>query len=268
MKIYNRVKNDVDSEGDTLEGDFKVSLTANELFNYRSIFIGVIFGFILNLVTYEIISMSSENDSCTRKLSIWSPALSIFNDEEISVQRFVGALRTPNKFRGPPSPEIDDAWDEITYPEGGLVRISKEQLERINASEYAAEYTEEMGGGYIAGVEVFHQIHCLNMIRKATYLDYYLPRNAEWERDPDTMRYHIDHCIDMLRQKLMCDPDVGMITYVWAKDWKQPLPDFNTVHMCRSYSKVINWAQENFVHNGNVSDIERAPGALELGARP
>ncbi|KAJ8061253.1 hypothetical protein OCU04_010322 [Sclerotinia nivalis] len=72
----------------------------------------------------------------------------------------------------------------------------------------------------------------------------------------------------MLRQRLMCDPDVGMITYVWAKDWKQPFPDFNTVHMCRPYSKVINWAQENFVHNRNVSDIERAPGALELEARP
>ncbi|KAJ8061254.1 hypothetical protein OCU04_010323 [Sclerotinia nivalis] len=54
-------------------------------------------------------SMNSENDSCTRKLSIWSPALSLFNDEEISVQRFVGALRAPDKFRGPPSLEIDDA---------------------------------------------------------------------------------------------------------------------------------------------------------------
>lgn len=29
-------------------------------------------------------------------------------------------------------------------------------------------------------------------------------------------------------QQLMCDPDVGMVTYVWAKGWKQAFPDFNT----------------------------------------
>lgn len=38
--------------------------------------------------------------------------------------------------------------------------------------------------------------------------------------------------------------------------------------MCRPYSKVISWAQDNFVHGRNVADIERAPGAIELDARP
>ncbi|THC96955.1 hypothetical protein EYZ11_003563 [Aspergillus tanneri] len=199
-------------------------------------------------------------------MSTWSPALEIY-DDTLSPQRFNGALREGNAYRGPPSQDIDDAWDKILYHGGALVRISRAQLLKINASEYAAEYTQEMGGGYIAGIEVFHQLHCVNMLRKATYMDYYLPRMDEW-KDQQTLRYHLDHCLDMLRQKLMCDPDLGMVTYVWAKGWKQPFPDFSTMHKCRDYTKVLEWARENYVHGINVADIERAPGALERDTRP
>ncbi|OGM44990.1 hypothetical protein ABOM_005775 [Aspergillus bombycis] len=233
--------------------------------NLRCILIGVGAGLILGALTSLIISMEPK-DTYTRKMAAWSPALDTFNDQ-LSIQRFNGALRDPNKYRGPPSQEIDDAWDELIYPEGGLVRLSKAQLDKINASEYAAEYTEELGGGYIATIEVFHQLHCVNMLRKATNMDYYLSRIDEWE-DGKTLRYHLDHCIDMLRQKLMCDPDVGMVTYVWAKGWKQPFPDFNTIHKCRDYSKVLEWARRNYVHGRDVADIERAPGALERDTRP
>ena len=146
-------------------------------------------GSILGFSGFAII-FREPKDKCVRQVSTWSPALEIFNDDDISQQRFDGALRNSNRFRGPPSPEIDEAWEEILYPDGGLVRLSKEQLLRVNASEYAAEYTEEMGGGYIAGIEVFHQLHCVNMLRQATHMDYYLPRNKEWE-DQATLRYHL-----------------------------------------------------------------------------
>ncbi|KAL3463243.1 hypothetical protein BJX64DRAFT_257384 [Aspergillus heterothallicus] len=206
---------------------------------------------------------------CTQTLSTYSPALTIFTDTDLTPTRFNGALRAPNRFRGDPSPEIDEAWAEILYAEGGLVRLTREEIERVNASEYAAEYTADLGGGYIAGVEVFHQLHCLNMLRQVTYWEYYAPIRGEWARDPGTLRYHLDHCIDMLRQKLMCDADVGMITYVWAKGWKQAFPDFSTVHKCRPYSKVLDWARDNYVHGSrNVADIERAPGAKERETRP
>ncbi|PCG89967.1 Protein of unknown function DUF3328 [Penicillium occitanis (nom. inval.)] len=253
-------------EDERIESEKTLNSHHNHGWNLRSLGVGIILGFILSLLAFMII-LTEPKDKCVRQVSTWSPALEIFNDNDLSQQRFDGALRDPNRFRGPPSQDIDDAWAEITYPNGGLVRLSKDQLDRVNASEYAAEYTEEMGGGYIAGIEVFHQLHCVNMLRQATYMDYYLPRNKEWE-DQATLRYHLDHCIDMLRQKLMCDPDVGMVTYVWAKGWRQAFPDFNTVHKCRPYSKVLDWARTNYVHSRNVSDLERAAGALERDTRP
>ncbi|KAL4747569.1 hypothetical protein BDW72DRAFT_182585 [Aspergillus terricola var. indicus] len=149
----------------------------------------------LVLLAAAIISFStttsSTNRDCTQILSTYSPALSIFSDSDLAIIRFDGALLDPNRFRGEPSQEIDDAWDEITYAEGGLVRLTQEEVERVNASEFAAEYTRSMGGGYIAGIEVFHQLHCLNMLRQATYWEYYEPRRAEWRRDPETLRYHL-----------------------------------------------------------------------------
>lgn len=176
-------------EEDTIESEKTVNNHLSHGWNLRSLGVGMILGIILSSFTFIIISTEPKN-KCVQQVSTWSPALEIFNDQDLTQQRFDGALRDPNKFRGPPSQDIDDAWEEITYPSGGLVRLSKDQLDRVNASEYAAEYTEEMGGGYIAGIEVFHQLHCVNMLRQATYMDYYLPRNKEWE-DQKTLRYHL-----------------------------------------------------------------------------
>lgn len=43
---------------------------------------------------------------------------------------------------------------------------------------------------------------------------------------------------------------------------------YKSVHKCRPYSKVLDWARDNYVHSRNVSDLERAPGALERDTRP
>ena len=43
---------------------------------------------------------------------------------------------------------------------------------------------------------------------------------------------------------------------------------YKSIHKCRPYSKVLDWARDNYVHSRNVSDLERAPGALERDTRP
>lgn len=194
---YERVRDELDNYGvhadESIEEGTPLPATAAKIkgrpqsWDLRSVYFGTLLGFIFGFLT--ITSMMSQN-SCTRKMSTWSPALQIYEDDNLITQPFNGALRESNKYRGPPSNELDAAWDEITYPKGGLTRLSKDELRRINASEYAAAYTEEMGGGYIAGIEVFHQLHCVNMLRQATYMSYYLPRNPEW-KDHQTLRYHL-----------------------------------------------------------------------------
>ena len=43
----------------------------------------------------------------------------------------------------------------------------------------------------MASVEVLHQLHCLNMLRQATYEDYYRERAEHWQDSPQTLRYHL-----------------------------------------------------------------------------
>lgn len=57
----------------------------------------------------------------------------------------------------------------------------------------------------MASVEAIHQLHCLNLLREAAYWDYYKTRATAWEDSPKTLHLHIDHCVDLLRQKVRKD---------------------------------------------------------------
>jgi hypothetical protein len=56
-----------------------------------------------------------------------------------------------------------------------------------------------------------------------------------------------DHCLEMLRMNLMCQSDVGLITFEMTDEgiW----PDFSTWHTCRKFDNVLDWAMENAVAN-------------------
>lgn len=79
---------------------------------------------------------------------------------------------------------------------GGVISIDEETLRKINGSqEYSVKLAPEIGGGYMASVEVLHQLHCLNMLRQATYENYYKDKAEPWEDSPQILRYHLGECI-------------------------------------------------------------------------
>ncbi|KAL8779321.1 MAG: hypothetical protein Q9213_007001 [Squamulea squamosa] len=60
-----------------------------------------------------------------------------------------------------------------------------------------------------------------------------------------------DHCIEILRQKLTCDADVGVITYNWVAIRDLPWPNFNVLHKCRNFDGVVEWSKKhNAPYNG------------------
>lgn len=54
----------------------------------------------------------------------------------------------------------------------------------------------------------------------------------------------LDHCIDLLRQVLMCNSDVGLIFYTDVGD-RQPVARVSTTHMCRNFSQVTEWVNKH-----------------------
>jgi hypothetical protein len=55
----------------------------------------------------------------------------------------------------------------------------------------------------------------------------------------------IAHCLDIVRQQLMCNPDTGLLGQVW---WDPAAPkafvDFNTEHKCKNFDAIRQWAEE------------------------
>ncbi|KAL1843346.1 hypothetical protein VTK73DRAFT_2867 [Phialemonium thermophilum] len=119
---------------------------------------------------------SGINDDLKRT-SAYSPILDWF-DMKPGMRTLNGALRdNASIWRQPPSPEVDRAWDDIstegfeviTVPESAVVRSGKDPAVSLRAPR-------SWGAGedaYVAQIDVFHQIHCLNELRKEMDYDYY-----------------------------------------------------------------------------------------------
>ena len=60
-------------------------------------------------------------------------------------------------------------------------------------------------------------------------------------------RYHNEHCLDMLRQSVMCHADITPITMRW--DTTQPIPtaNFSSPHECLRWESINGWAKERSV---------------------
>lgn len=53
-----------------------------------------------------------------------------------------------------------------------------------------------------------------------------------------------DHCVDYLRQFIMCAGDVTPVTSNWVQTHHSPHPDFNTMHRCRNFDKLLEFVEE------------------------
>lgn len=53
------------------------------------------------------------------------------------------------------------------------------------------------------------------------------------------------HCLDMLREDLMCSSDVGLVGLSWfnISGEAMPLPKFDTKHQCRNFEAIREWAR-------------------------
>lgn len=66
----------------------------------------------------------------------------------------------------------------------------------------------------MAQIDVFHQLHCLNTLRMIAYPDYYEP-GEKCNEHPEMWYVHVNHCVDILMQNIMCNANVDLYTLQW-----------------------------------------------------
>jgi hypothetical protein len=66
-----------------------------------------------------------------------------------------------------------------------------------------------------------------------------------WRNEADERRGILDHCIDIIRQDLMCNGDVGIVTSSWVEDFPTAYPDFSVWHKCRKFEPLMKYTAQH-----------------------
>ncbi|KAI1099047.1 hypothetical protein F4804DRAFT_345812 [Jackrogersella minutella] len=138
------------------------------------------------------------------------------------------------QYVGEPSPEIDKAWNMLLY--GSVVDLSPELAGKMNS----ITWKELDGELYRTGLDVFHQLHCLDYIRKALYPDYYPQEDIT-----RLFMMHVEHCIDYIRQALMCAADSTPVRLQWRKESHHLIPKFDMYHTCRNFEMLKDFSNQH-----------------------
>ena len=152
--------------------------------------------------------------------------------------------------RQAPSPSVDAAWDRIST-RNPIVIGRSDVLALGKDPDNAARWPASFGADkYVGKIDVFHQIHCLNMLRQSLRwnFDYYYAAEFPPGKSVDTFHTsHVDHCVSILLENLMCTANVDIYTHFWMDAQVHAFPDFNINHKCRDFDAVLAWQEANSI---------------------
>lgn len=122
--------------------------------------------------------------------------------------------------------------------------MSESEAKRLPNKTYP--FTEDEGY-WIGELAVFHQLHCLNVLRQVLHRDYYEPLFAvgEFDIDGDHGAKHVSHCLDALREAVMCASDIGVIVWQWNEKAQKALGHGDIVHQCRDFERIWEWSKDH-----------------------
>lgn len=160
--------------------------------------------------------------------------------------QFNGSLWYDSPFKGPPSPAVDEAWHSIMRY--GMIAVTASDYRRVNHStRTAVSFPDEAGGGYMATTVGTHQLHCLHYLWQDHHRTYYPDVVRKINDVPELYERHYEHCVDYIRQSLMCNFDVGLVTYDWVLQHQNPTPNSNAMHKCVDWNVAQTWLKNRAV---------------------
>ncbi|KAF2463585.1 uncharacterized protein BDR25DRAFT_337742 [Lindgomyces ingoldianus] len=241
--------------------------------NHRVIFIALVASIICSSITLGLALwiglrwqggqfVFDADKFCIYHLSRYSPLV-----KEVQpnwhVVHFNGSFLKENVYRQSAGPEVDAAWSALGVDYRSLI-VPASEAERTGLRHDQVQVSDYYGGGFPANVEGLHHLHCLNLLRKALHwnYDYYRDqKEGAFSNSEYVVRYHVTHCLDILRQQLMCVVDVGVLGQVWyqpeGEGKPSPFTDFNTNHQCRDYEAVRMWAEAHQLPPESEVDMSR-----------
>ncbi|KAH8889431.1 hypothetical protein GQ53DRAFT_869817 [Thozetella sp. PMI_491] len=171
----------------------------------------------------------------------------------------------PSVYRQSPSSDVDAAWEYI-HKNGRIFLITEDEVRRLGKDpEIAVAAPEKWQHGeerYFAMTQAQHDLHCLNMVRKAMYPDAYFDGAMEWP-----VEQHFLHCLHSLVQSLQCKASVDVYLASWVEGQDFPVVDFNVSRKCLNYDHDMNeWIPPTQHTDAEFFGLRAPPGAIKMPA--
>ena len=172
----------------------------------------------------------------------------------------------PSIYRQPPSPEVDAAWARL----GNInpIPMTSEDVQRRGVDPLTtAKFPASFGFGddaHIGRLDVFHQIHCLDALRREIYFDHYYGGKFINDIPTPSHQAHLGHCLEIVLQALMCSASVEPIVHYWVDIQQVPFPNFNDKHICRDFDAILNWQEDHSVDVSYFASTVRKPYDVQV----
>ncbi|KAF9779932.1 hypothetical protein IL306_001060 [Fusarium sp. DS 682] len=239
--------------------------------SYACVGLNVLLFFIsLGLFTAVYFGFSSESDmDSIRKTSFYSPVFDSINFKLRPIETEGGLFeaKNPSKWRNSlkPDPAVDEAWEDLEIIR--VFPITETEVRRLGKDpELLVKFPPEYGLGdnaYMAQIDMFHQIHCLNLLRHLAWAEY--ERNGTAKKPFSDLHWiHVSHCTDILMQNLMCNGNLDIITFNWVETQTNPFPDFAVKHQCRDFDAIYEWQDKHSVPKEWGRNVTRPVGAKQI----
>ncbi|KAJ8131499.1 hypothetical protein O1611_g2126 [Lasiodiplodia mahajangana] len=162
-------------------------------------------------------------------------------------------------FNQEPSEELDAVWADLLYALN--IRITDEEMSLLG--ENKTNRVQVTGGNpdkendYVGVLGVYHHMHCLNNIRRMIHYDYYESRMAGQKHLEGFSKEHSDHCINTIRQALMCHANLGVYTSEWDYETRNPSRSLESTSSttCVRWDSLNNWARKRALVPGHYKYI-------------
>lgn len=148
--------------------------------------------------------------------------------------RFDESAITHTEFEGRPNGENDKAWEDLLQL--GPISVSRDEMSRL-PFDTAPNVMKD--GEYVVSLNVFHQLHCLHGLRHQLWN----PVTFAWKEGEPVgwWEFHMSHCIETLRQTLVCNADLTPLRYMYEEEIYTL--SFPQQYKCKNWEEVWEWAK-------------------------
>ncbi|KAJ7630547.1 hypothetical protein FB45DRAFT_915836 [Roridomyces roridus] len=189
---------------------------------------------LLNLATLYIWVCLNAASNPLFPQAVYSPAQDVLRYNAVKFHSGFGS--DVEIYDQPPSDQVDKAWE-------GLYEFAYSKIPRHQALLLVNKTYPILGDSpstYMLALDVFHELHCLDEIRKAMY-QYYYPPSPEGINST-----HMRHCLSSLRQSIMCSSDISPVVWQWSEKSHAAKERADVLHTCRDFSLIQQWSREHF----------------------